>query len=115
MDLLVRVLIGQLNIGDVDLGGMIDDMTKKDTRDSFTPTAENFFGRVGGPYLVALWNDLLGLSENHEAAKTFAALKKSEKAAKMEKLFSDQNTRTALGLTESQEARIATWLPEGMV
>ena len=115
MDLLVRVLIGQLNIGDVDLGRMIDDMTKKDTRDSFTPTAENFFGRVGGPYLVALWNDLLGLSENHEAAKTFAALKKSEKAAKMEKLFSDQNTRTALGLTESQEARIATWLPEGMV
>lgn len=114
MDLLVRVLIGQLNIADTDLGGMIDDMTKKNTRNSFTPTAENFFGRVGGPYLVTLWSDLLDLSEDHDAAKTFAALKKGEKAAQFEKLFSDQATRTALGVTDSQEARIAAWLPEGM-
>ncbi|UUV08726.1 ParB/RepB/Spo0J family partition protein [Ruegeria sp. YS9] len=115
MDLLVRRLVGQLNISDADLGGLIDELTKKDTRDTFTPTAENFFDRVGGPYLVALWNDLLDLTPDHDAAKAFAALKKGEKAKKMEQLFSDKAVRSALGVTEAQEARIAAWLPEGMV
>jgi len=114
MDLLVRALVGQLSISNPHLGALVDELTKKNTRDSFTPTAENFFGRVGGPYLVSLWNELLDLSPDAEAAKSFAALKKGEKAAKMEKLFTDQPTRTALGVTEAQEARIAAWLPDGM-
>ncbi|MGH1416321.1 MAG: ParB/RepB/Spo0J family partition protein [Pelagimonas sp.] len=115
MDMLVRTLIGQLSISHADLGELIDEKTKKDTRTYFTPTAENFFSRVGGPYMIELWNELLDLSDSHDASKTFAALKKGEKAAKLEKLFGDESTRKALGVTETQEARIAAWLPEGMV
>ena len=115
MDMLVRTLIGQLSISDADLGALIDEKTKKVTREHFTPTAENFFGRVGGPYMIDLWNELLDLSDSHDAAKTFAGLKKGEKAAKLEKLFGDEVTRKALGVTETQEARIAAWLPESMV
>ena len=115
MDMLVRRIIGQLSISDADLADMIDQKTKKVTRDHFTPTAENFFMRVGGPYMIELWNDLLNLSENHDAAKSFATLKKGEKAAKLEKLFGDEATRKALGVTKTQDARIAAWLPDGMV
>jgi ParB family chromosome partitioning protein len=115
MDMLVRKIIGQLSISDADLADMIDQKTKKVTRDHFTPTAENFFKRVGGPYMIELWNGLLDLSESHDAAKSFATLKKGEKAAKLEKLFGDEATRKALGITETQDARIAAWLPEGMV
>ena len=115
MDMLVRTLIGQLSISHADLGELIDEKTKKVTREHFTPTAENFFSRVGGPYMIDLWNELLDLTDSHDAAKTFAGLKKGEKAAKLEKLFGDEATRKALGVTETQEARIAAWLPEGMV
>ena len=44
----------------------------------------------------------------------FAKLKKGEKAAKLEALFSDADLRSALGVTETQAARIDAWLPEGM-
>jgi len=54
MDLLNRYLISQLSIRDGDLGAMIDKLTSKRTRDTFTPTAENFFGRVNGAYLNSL-------------------------------------------------------------
>ena len=114
MDLLNRYLVSQLSVRDADLGAMIDKITGKQTRDTFTPTAENFFKRVGGPYLNRLWCDLLDLSEDHPTATTFAKLKKAEKAEKLENLFADPDTRAALGVTEEQEARIASWLPEGM-
>lgn len=114
MEILNRYLVSQLSVRDADLGAMIDKITGKNTRDTFTPTAENFFGRVGGPYLVSLWADLLDLAEDHPTVTTFAKLKKAEKAAKLEKLFADPDTRAALGVTDEQEARIAAWLPEGM-
>ena len=71
-------------------------------REVWTPTASNFFGRVGGAYLNDLWRDLLDLSEEHPTATSFAKLKKGEKAAKLEALFSDADTRKALGITEAQ-------------
>lgn len=114
MDLLNRYLVSQLSVGDADLGAMIDKITGKQTRETFTPTAENFFGRVGGPYLVTLWADLLGLAEDHPTVTSFDKLKKGEKADKLESLFADEATRTALGLTAEQQDRIAAWLPEGM-
>jgi ParB family chromosome partitioning protein len=114
MDLLNRYLVSQLSVGDADLGGMIDKLTGKKTRETFTPNAENFFGRVGGPYLVTLWADLLGLAEDHPTVTSFDKLKKGEKADKLESLFADEATRTALGLTAEQQNRIAAWLPEGM-
>jgi ParB family chromosome partitioning protein len=114
MDLLHRYLVSQLSIGDEGLGELIDKAVSRDTRSVWTPTAENFFSRVGGPYLNDLWCDLLDLKADHPTATTFAKLKKGEKAEKLEKLFNDPDTRAALGVTETQEARIAAWLPEGM-
>lgn len=66
-----------------------------DIRDNFTPNAENFFGRVGGPYLFQQWRDLLDLNEDHPTVTTFANLKKSEKADKMAALLRDGATRGA--------------------
>lgn len=114
MDLLNRYLVAHLTIGSPDLGAMIDKLTSKRTRDTFTPTAENFFGRVNGAYLNDLWSDLLGLAADHPTVTTFEKLKKGEKAAKLESLFADPATRTALGLSEDQTCRINAWLPEGM-
>lgn len=115
MEILHNYLVAQLSIDDPDLGEMIDTLTKKNTRDTFTPTAENFFKRVGGPYMVTLWADLLDLKADHPTVTTFAKLKKGEKADKFEKLFSDPDTRAALKLTKAQETRLAEWLPEGMI
>lgn len=115
MEVLNRFLVSQLSVGDEDLGAFIDKATKRNTRDNWTPTAENFFGKVGGPYLVFLWADLLGLAADHPTVTTFAKLKKREKADKLESLFADPATRKALGLTDDQEAHIAAWLPEGMI
>lgn len=114
MDLLNRYLVAHLTISNPDLGAMIDKLTAKRTRDTFTPTAENFFGRVNGAYLNDLWSDLLGLATDHPTVTTFEKLKKGEKAAKLESLFADPATRTALGLSENQTCRINAWLPEGM-
>ena len=97
-----------------DLAPVIDKQVTTSIREVWTPTAENFFSRVGGPYLNDLWSDLLGLASGHPTITTFQKLKKGEKAEKLESLFGDDATRTALGLTDEQTARIAAWLPEGM-
>jgi ParB family chromosome partitioning protein len=113
MEEITRHLASQLTT-DAELAEVIDKTVNTNVRDNFTPTAENFFGRVGGPYLIALWRDLLGLSEDHPTVTTFAKLKKSEKADKMEALFADAEMRKAHNITEAQAKRIDTWLPEGM-
>lgn len=111
---LARFLAAQYRGGQKALVAMIDKETSPNIREVWTPTAANFFSRVGGPYLNALWRDLLDLAEDHPTATTFAKLKKGEKAEKLEALFGDAGMRSALRLTEDQEARIAAWLPEGM-
>ncbi len=65
-------------------------------------------------YLNELWCDLLDLKANDEKAKSFARLKKGEKAKSMEKLFSDEDTRKLHAVTQKQAAKIDKWLPEGM-
>ena len=111
---LVRRLAAKYEGGSEQLLAMIDKETKPSIRAVWIPTEKNFFGRVGGPYMIDLWADLLELKADHPTATTFAKLKKFEKAQKLEKLFADPETRSALGLTKSQCARIAKWLPEGM-
>ncbi len=111
---LARFLAAHYRGGSDELRTLVDKDTKPAIREVWTPTAANFFSRVGGPYLNELWLDLLDLREGHPTATTFAKLKKGEKAEKLEKLFADPATRKAHGLTEAQEARIAAWLPEGM-
>jgi len=111
---LTRMLAAHYRGGSDELAALIDKETAPAIRDVWTPTAANFFSRVGGPYLNDLWCDLLDLATDHPTASSFAKLKKGEKAAKLDSLFSDADTRKALGITEAQQARIAAWLPEGM-
>ena len=111
---LIRFLAAQFEGGSAKMRAFVDKETTPSIREVWTPTAENFFGRVGGPYMVDLWRDLLDLAEDHPTATTFAKLKKGEKAAKLEDLFSKQDVRSALGVTDEQTARIDAWLPEGM-
>ena len=113
MEEIIRHLASLLSV-DADLAEVIDKAVETNIRDNFTPNAENFFGRVGGPYLIQQWRDLLDLKEDHPTVTTFAKLKKSEKADKMAALFEDGEAREAQGLTEAQIARIAEWIPEGM-
>lgn len=112
---LVRFLAAQLRGGDEKLAALIEKETQPNTREVWTPTAANFFGRVGGPYMADLWRDLLDLSDDHPTATGFDKLKKGEKAAKLEALFrGDHELRSALGITDEQADKIAAWLPEGM-
>ena len=113
MEEIIRHLASLLTVDD-DLAEAIDKAVETNIRDIFTPNAENFFGRVGGPYLIQQWRDLLDLKEDHPTVTTFAKLKKSEKADKMAALFGDGEAQEAQGLTEAQIARIAAWVPEGM-
>ena len=111
---LVRFLAAQFQGGDEKLQALVEKSTEPKTREVWTPTAANFFSRVGGPYLVEIWRDLLDLAEDHPTTTTFAKLKKGEKAAKLEALFTQSELRSALGVTEAQAAKIDAWLPEGM-
>ena len=114
MEALHGYVVSLLTVSDPELGAMIDKATTRRTRDVWTPTAENFFGGVGGPYLEALWRDLLDLAEDHPTATTFAKMKKGEKVERLHDLLNDAGTREARGLTKAQQDRIADWLPEGM-
>lgn len=111
---LLRHLAGLLSIGDADLGALVDTEAKTRVRAVWTPTAENFLGRVNAAYLDALWAELLDLAPEHPTMTTFAKLKKGEKAARLESLFVDEAIRASHKLTKKQRARIDAWLPEGM-
>jgi ParB family chromosome partitioning protein len=113
MEEIIRHLASLLTV-EVDLAEVIDKAVETNIRDNFTPNAENFFDRVGGPYLIQQWRDLLDLNEDHPTVTTFAKLKKPEKADKMAALFGGGEAQEAHGLTETQIARIVAWVPEGM-
>ena len=71
---LVRFLAAQLRGGDEKLMSLIEKETQPNTRDVWAPTAANFFGRVGGPYMSDLWRDLLDLPADHPTATSFDKL-----------------------------------------
>jgi ParB family chromosome partitioning protein len=111
---LARFLAAQYQGGDEKLEAMIDKETQPNIREVWTPTAENFFKRVGGPYLNTLWRDLLGLAVDHPTITTFQKLKKGEKVTKLHDLFNKPDVREAMQIGEDAEQRVAAWLPEGM-
>lgn len=112
---LARFLAAHYRGGSKDMAAMLDKETQPNIREVWTPTAANFFSRVGGGYLDDLWRDLLDLAPEHPTATTFAKMKKGEKAERLEALFrGDGDLCSALAVTEEQAAKIAAWLPEGM-
>lgn len=111
---LIRHLAALLSGGDKKLKTLIDKEVKTDIRAVWTPTFENFFSRIAGPYLNDIWRTVLGLKEGNYQVNNFESLKVGEKRKKLDALFNDPETREAMKLSKAVEKRIATWLPEGM-
>lgn len=86
--------------------------TKAHIRQVWTPTAENFFGRVSADYLDALHLDLTGCDPQGNGFKAFRAEKKAEKARCMERLFSDPDYQAAWKIDAETKARINAWVPD---
>jgi len=98
--------------GGGDFFALIETDSGASIRKVWTPTAENFFNRVSGGYLDDLFSDLLGLSGTDLRLKGFRAKKKADKAASMERLFSDAEYQAVQGVTADQKARIDAWVPD---
>ncbi|PHS19330.1 MAG: hypothetical protein COA78_00315 [Blastopirellula sp.] len=81
-------------------------------RKVWTPTAENLFKRISGSMLEGIYCELLDLKPTDERVKTFAKLKKADKAIALEDLFSDPTKQKVLGVTNAQKDRIDTWVPD---
>lgn len=82
-------------------------------RSIWRPTKDNFFGRVTSGYLDEIYNHVFALAASDPDAKSFAGMKKSEKAVKLDWLF--QGHAEALGyrlMTNEAADRIAAWLPD---
>ena len=112
---LIRHLAGLLSGGDKTLKALIDKEVKTDIRAVWTPTFDNFFSRIAGPYLNDIWRTVLGLKEGNYQVNNFESLKVGEKRKKLDALFNDPETREAMKLSKAALKRIATWVPEGMV
>lgn len=112
---LTRHLATLLSGGDKKLKALIDKEVKTDIRAVWTPTFDNFFSRIAGPYLNEIWAKVLGLKPGNCQLNTFESLKVGDKRKKLHALFNEPETREAMKLSKAVEKRIATWLPEGMV
>jgi len=95
-----------------DLFAAIEAEVGAGVRQHWTPTAENYFGRVSGPYLEKLFVELTGFKASSEPAKAFGKLKMKDKAAWMEKLFSDAKHRKVNGIDADAMKRIEEWTPD---
>lgn len=111
---LTRFLASLLSGGDEKLKALIDKEVKTDIRTVWTPTFDNFFSRIAGPYLNDIWNTVLGLKKTQPQAISFEALKVGEKRKKLHALFNEPDTRAAMKLSKAALKRIDAWLPEGM-
>lgn len=100
--------------GKLDLFGQIEAEVKADIRQVWTPNAENFFSRVNAAYLENLLADLTGCDRGSAEFRAFAGGKKKEKAAMLERLFSDADTQALWKIDAAQKARIDAWAPEGI-
>ena len=109
---ITRQLAKLLTGADAAFGAVLVGKSDAAVRDVWTPTAENFFKRISGAMMEGIYNDLLGISSPDDRAKSFAKLKKGEKAEAMENLFCDPTRQKVLGVTLEQKARIDGWVPE---
>ena len=90
----------------------IEDMAGADPRKVWTPTAENFLGRVSADYLEALMLDLTDTDPQGSGFKAFKAQKKAAKALSLEKLLSEADYQAAWRIDAEKKARIDAWVPD---
>lgn len=83
-----------------------------DIRAIWTPSETNCFKRLKGPQLDAIYAELLDLSEEAGALKSFMKLKKGQKNQDLHKLFHDADYQKAVGVTDDQLVRINAWVPD---
>ena len=98
--------------GDADFFALIEADSGASIRKVWTPTAENFFARVSADYLDALHLDLTGCDPQCNGFKAFKSQKKGEKAAGMERLFTDAAYQSAWKIDAEKKARIDAWVPD---
>lgn len=90
----------------------IEAAAQADLRKVWTPTAEGFFSRVSAPYLDALMLDLTGCNPQGNGFKEWAKQKKAEKAASLERLFTDAEYQKAWKVSAESAERIKAWRPD---
>ncbi|TWI27789.1 ParB/RepB/Spo0J family partition protein [Paracoccus sulfuroxidans] len=100
--------------GRLHLFDAIEAEVKANIRQVWTPTAANFFGRVNAVYLEDLLADLTGCDRSSAEFRAFAGGKKKDKAATLERLFSDPDTQALWKIDAAQKARIDAWAPDGI-
>ena len=89
----------------------IEAEVKANIRQVWTPTAANFFNRVNAAYLENLLADLTGCDRGGSGFKAVCGMKKKEKAAAMERLFSDADHQKAWHIDAEKKVRIDAWVP----
>ena len=89
----------------------IEAEVKANIRQVWTPNAANLFNRVNAAYLENLLADLTGCDRAGSGFKAFCGMKKKEKAAAMERLFSDADHQKAWHIDAEKRAHIDTWVP----
>ncbi|MTE01675.1 ParB/RepB/Spo0J family partition protein [Paracoccus sp. YIM 132242] len=110
---LALILARSLKYSDRDpIFARVEAETKAHVRQVWTPTAENFFSRVSAGYLDALHLDLTGCNPQGNGFKAFKSQKKREKAAGMERLFTDADYQAAWKIDAEKKARINAWVPD---
>ena len=109
---LTQALAALIDVPGEALQKHLDSLVKLDRRSYWTPTAENLFGRLPGPYLDKLWAELLDQKPDHPSVTTFGRLKKREKAERLEELFGCEEVQDAHGLDAKAKARLACWWPD---
>ncbi len=93
---------------------VLEDEADATMRAYWTPTKQNFFGRVTSGYLDQVYCFIFNLAPESADAKAFAAMKKGEKADKLEMLF-DLSRPEAQGyrlMTDAARDLIAAWVPD---
>jgi ParB family chromosome partitioning protein len=81
----------------------------------WTPTKEDYFGRVKVEHLDAIWYELTPVPDTDPVRGEWAGLKKAEKAQRLHRLFNDLDFREAMGLSRAECQAIDSWLPPELV
>jgi len=109
--ILTEAIARQINQGANDIDQHLNRLTDVTVRKIWTPTTKNFFGRMRGPHLDAIWAEIFaGHDDDRDAA--WPSLKVKDKARELGDLFNNSEVQEAYGLSRAQIATIDAWTPQ---